>query len=88
MSSDLALLARARAEEEASRLPPLLARAEQLAGTVLLGEHGRKRAGLGDDFWQYRPMMPGDTYRSIDWRRSGRGMRNSCATANGRSRKA
>ncbi|QFS84564.1 hypothetical protein FIU97_17535 [Roseivivax sp. THAF40] len=73
MSSDLALLARARAEEEASRLPPLLARAEQLAGTVLLGEHGRKRAGLGDDFWQYRPMMPGDTYRSIDWRRSGRG---------------
>ncbi|SIS53890.1 Protein of unknown function DUF58 [Roseivivax lentus] len=73
MTPELALQARARAEEEAGRLPALLARAEQLAGTVLLGEHGRRRAGLGDDFWQYRPMMPGDTYRAIDWRRSGRG---------------
>lgn len=64
---------RQHAEEEASTLPPLLARAEQLAGTVLLGDHGRRRAGLGDDFWQYRPMMPGDSYRAIDWRRSARG---------------
>nr|WP_249200573.1 DUF58 domain-containing protein [Thetidibacter halocola] len=64
---------RQRAQEEASRLPALLARAEQLAGTVLLGEHGRRRAGLGDDFWQYRPLRPGDSYRQIDWRRSARG---------------
>ncbi|MDA7423749.1 DUF58 domain-containing protein [Thalassococcus lentus] len=64
---------RQRAQEEASRFPALLARAEQLAGTVLLGEHGRRRAGLGDDFWQYRPMRPGDSYRKIDWRRSARG---------------
>ncbi|MCE0505444.1 MULTISPECIES: DUF58 domain-containing protein [unclassified Roseivivax] len=70
MTPELAL--RARAEGEAARLPPLLARAEQLAGTVLLGEHGRRRAGLGDDFWQYRPLMPGDNYRAIDWRRSAR----------------
>jgi uncharacterized protein (DUF58 family) len=61
------------AQEEAARFPALLARAEHLAGTVLLGEHGRRRAGQGDDFWQYRPMRPGDTYRQIDWRRSGRG---------------
>ena len=61
---------RARAEAQASRLPPLLARAEHLAGTVLLGEHGRRRAGLGDDFWQYRPVQPGDSYTQIDWRRS------------------
>lgn len=60
------------AEQEASRLPPLLARAEQLAGTVLLGEHGRRRAGMGDDFWQYRPVQAGDTRRQIDWRRSAR----------------
>ncbi|MDU8909990.1 DUF58 domain-containing protein [Aestuariicoccus sp. MJ-SS9] len=72
MTSEVALL-RQRAQEEAARFPALLARAEQLAGTVLLGEHGRRRAGLGDDFWQYRPMRPGDTYRQIDWRRSGRG---------------
>jgi uncharacterized protein (DUF58 family) len=64
---------RQRAQEEASRLPALLARAEQLAGTVLLGEHGRRRSGLGDDFWQYRPLRPGDSYRQIDWRRSARG---------------
>ncbi|WP_299845440.1 DUF58 domain-containing protein [uncultured Roseovarius sp.] len=63
---------RSRAEAEAARLPPLLARAEHLAGTVLLGEHGRRRPGLGDDFWQYRPVQPGDSRRTIDWRRSAR----------------
>lgn len=64
---------RERSEREASRLPPLLARAEQLAGTVLLGEHGRRRAGMGDDFWQYRPAQAGDSRRMIDHRRSARG---------------
>ncbi|MEM6588496.1 MAG: DUF58 domain-containing protein [Pseudomonadota bacterium] len=63
---------RARSEAEAAHLPPLLARAEHLAGTVLLGEHGRRRPGLGDDFWQYRPVQPGDERRFIDWRRSAR----------------
>lgn len=63
---------RARAETEAARLPALLARAEHLAGTVLLGEHGRRRPGMGDDFWQYRPVQPGDELRMIDWRRSAR----------------
>lgn len=63
---------RARAEQQAGPLPPLLARAEHLAGTVLLGEHGRRRPGLGDDFWQYRPVQPGDERRFIDWRRSAR----------------
>ena len=63
---------RARAEDEARGFPPLLARAEQLAGAVLLGEHGRRRAGLGDDFWQYRSVQPGDSRRMIDWRRSAR----------------
>jgi len=67
-----ALALRQQSEEEAARLPALLARAEKLAGTVLLGEHGRRRAGLGDDFWQYRPLQEGDSLRSIDWRRSAR----------------
>nr|WP_253196232.1 DUF58 domain-containing protein [Roseovarius sp. PS-C2] len=53
-------------------MPPLMARAEHLAGTVLLGEHGRRRSGMGDDFWQYRPVMAGDALRDIDWRRSGK----------------
>ncbi|MDW3118287.1 MAG: DUF58 domain-containing protein [Roseovarius pacificus] len=63
---------RARSEAEAAALPPLMARAEHLAGTVLLGEHGRRRSGMGDDFWQYRPVMAGDALRDIDWRRSGK----------------
>ncbi|WP_370232354.1 DUF58 domain-containing protein [Cognatishimia sp.] len=61
---------RRRAEAAASKLPPLLARAEHLANTVLLGDHGRRRAGAGDDFWQYRPLQEGDSFRMIDWRRS------------------
>ncbi|MEX0366357.1 MAG: DUF58 domain-containing protein [Ruegeria sp.] len=68
-----ALSLRERSEAEAARLPPLLARAEHLAGTVLLGDHGRRRAGLGDDFWQYRPAQTGDSKRMIDHRRSARG---------------
>lgn len=64
---------RAQAETEAARFPPLLAQAEQLAGGVLLGEHGRRRAGMGDDFWQYRPAQIGDSRRMIDHRRSARG---------------
>ncbi|OYX22681.1 MAG: DUF58 domain-containing protein [Rhodobacterales bacterium 32-66-7] len=43
-----------------------------LAATVMLGEHGRRRAGLGDEFWQYRPAHQGDSARMIDWRRSAR----------------
>lgn len=61
---------RRRAEAAASRLPPLLARADNLANTVLLGDHGRRRSGLGDDFWQYRAVQAGDSYRMIDWRKS------------------
>ncbi|TRW95805.1 DUF58 domain-containing protein [Paracoccus sp. M683] len=36
------------------------------------GAHGLRRAGPGEDFWQYRPAASGDTARSIDWRRSAR----------------
>jgi uncharacterized protein (DUF58 family) len=63
---------RTRAEALGQTLPPLLAEAEMLASTVMLGEHGRRRAGLGDEFWQYRPAHAGDAARSIDWRRSAR----------------
>lgn len=60
------------ADTEAARFPPLLARADQLSGSLLLGEHGRRRAGMGDDFWQYRPLQSGDNHRMVDWRRSAR----------------
>ncbi|MEM9247503.1 MAG: DUF58 domain-containing protein [Pseudomonadota bacterium] len=63
---------RTRAEGLASVLPPLLADAEHLASTVMLGAHGRRRAGVGDEFWQYRPHTQSDEARTIDWRRSAR----------------
>lgn len=70
MTDPLAL--RAEAEHLASPMPTLLAEAEHLATTVILGEHGRRRAGLGDTFWQYRPAQDHDEARLIDWRRSAR----------------
>lgn len=67
-----AVLLRRDAEKISGSLPPLLAEAERLAMTVALGEHGRKRAGPGESFWQYRRAMPGDVLSAVDWRRSGR----------------
>lgn len=63
---------RREAEALASVLPPLLADARHLAATVQMGDHGRRRSGMGDEFWQYRPADPTDEARAIDWRRSGR----------------
>jgi len=63
---------RGGAEGLAGGLPPLLAAAEQLAAAVQMGAHGRRRAGMGDEFWQYRPAHGGDAARAIDWRRSAR----------------
>lgn len=60
------------AEALAQGFPPLLAEASQLAATVSLGTHGRRRAGPGDEFWQFRAAAAGDSLRSIDWRRSAR----------------
>ncbi|WP_370206587.1 DUF58 domain-containing protein [Pararhodobacter marinus] len=54
-------------------LPPLLVAADHLASSVLPGAHGRRRAGSGAEFWQFRPLSPGDGITRIDWRRSARG---------------
>lgn len=64
---------RPKAEGLASALPALLASAEALAATITLGEHGRRQAGTGEAFWQFRPAQAGDPLRRIDWRRSARG---------------
>lgn len=61
---------RQQAEALAGPLPPLLAAAEHLAASVIPGQHGRRRVGQGDEFWQYRPSHAGDEARMIDWRRS------------------
>ena len=63
---------RASAEQLAAQLPPLRAEAHRLARSVHLGSHGRRRAGVGEDFWQFRHAVAGDSARRIDWRRSAR----------------
>ncbi|MDF3852880.1 DUF58 domain-containing protein [Paracoccus sp. P2] len=63
---------RAGAEAASAALPALMLSAERLAAALVPGAHGQRRAGMGEDFWQYRPATAGDTARSIDWRRSAR----------------
>ena len=60
------------AERISGALPPLLAEAERLAASVAPGVHGRKQAGSGETFWQFRAAQPGDPHHSVDWRRSAR----------------
>ncbi len=68
--------ARQATEQFADRLsgaaPSIVAEAERLATTVTLGVHGRRRPGLGENFWEYRPHQPHDGAARIDWRRSAR----------------
>lgn len=52
------------------RLPDLLMEADRIAATVAHGIHGRRRAGPGETFWQFRQYMPGEEAQQIDWRRS------------------
>jgi len=50
-------------------LPPLMVEADHLAASVSLGVHGRRRAGMGESFWQFRRYQNEDAAR-IDWRQS------------------
>jgi uncharacterized protein (DUF58 family) len=61
-----------RGEALSQALPPLLVRAEKVAASVILGVHGRKTAGTGESFWQYRAYGFGDSTQRVDWHRSAR----------------
>lgn len=56
----------------ASRIPRLILEARRVASTVIHGMHGRRRAGSGENFWQYRHFMSGEPASNVDWRRSAR----------------
>ncbi|PPQ38362.1 Protein of unknown function DUF58 [Rhodoblastus acidophilus] len=56
----------------ARRLPGLTLSARHAAASVAAGLHGRRRAGMGENFWQFRPFISGETAQNVDWRRSGR----------------
>ncbi len=58
------------AQTLADRLPDLLLEALRVASTVVHGIHGRRRAGTGETFWQFRQFQGSDPATVIDWRRS------------------
>lgn len=53
-------------------MPRLVLEARRVAATMAHGLHGRRRAGSGETFWQFRPFVMGEAAGRIDWRRSGR----------------
>ena len=55
-----------------ARLPNLVIAARHVAQTVRHGVHGRRRAGSGENFWQFRPFFSGEPSSRVDWRRSAR----------------
>jgi len=56
----------------AQRLPRLILESRRVAASLSHGIHGRRRAGIGETFWQFRPFVVGEAAQRIDWRRSGR----------------
>jgi uncharacterized protein (DUF58 family) len=64
--------ASAKARVAAANLPHLVLEARRIAATVIHGLHGRRRAGSGENFWQFRRFVSGEEARRVDWRRSAR----------------
>jgi uncharacterized protein (DUF58 family) len=56
----------------AASMPRLILEARRVAATVIHGLHGRRRAGSGENFWQYRRFVSGEAAVRVDWRRSAR----------------
>ncbi|MFW5679483.1 MAG: DUF58 domain-containing protein [Pseudomonadota bacterium] len=75
MTIDARVRRRHEAERIGASLPPLQVAAERVAATVAQGVHGRRRVGMGESFWQFRPYQPGDSTAAIDWRQSAKGDR-------------
>jgi uncharacterized protein (DUF58 family) len=61
-----------QARSLAESMPRLILEARRIAATVIHGLHGRRRAGPGENFWQYRRFLSGEPARRVDWRRSAR----------------
>src|SRR5579863_2063466 len=56
----------------AASMPRLILEARRLAATIIHGLHGRRRAGTGENFWQFRRFVWGEPAARVDWRRSAR----------------
>lgn len=62
----------ARSRARAALIPDLLVEASRVANNVHSGWHGRRKRGVGENFWQFRPYVSGENISAIDWRRSAR----------------
>lgn len=62
----------ARGRLRASLVPDLLVEARRIVNTVIAGWHGRRKRGIGENFWQFRHFVEGEQQSRIDWRRSAR----------------
>ncbi|MCZ8185461.1 MAG: DUF58 domain-containing protein [Beijerinckiaceae bacterium] len=60
------------AAQLAEVLPHLVVEARNVAAQLQLGIHGRRRPGPGEEFWEFRPFVAGESTNRIDWRRSAR----------------
>ena len=56
----------------ADRMPRVILEARRVAAAISHGIHGRRRAGSGETFWQFRPFVAGEAAQRVDWRRSAR----------------
>lgn len=61
---------RLQAEKLVTIAPDLKIRANKLANTVWEGIHNRNKAGIGDNFWQFKKYEYGDPVHLIDWKKS------------------
>ena len=73
-SQDSAAVGRAVGDSRtlAASMPRMILEARRVAATVIHGLHGRRRAGPGENFWQYRRFVSGEPAARVDWRRSAR----------------
>jgi len=71
---EIAAIRRADGESRtlAASLPRLVLEARRIAANLIHGLHGRRRAGAGESFWQYRRFVSGEPSQRVDWRRSAR----------------
>jgi uncharacterized protein (DUF58 family) len=70
--SEAARRATGDARTLAAAMPRLILEARRVATTIIHGLHGRRRAGSGESFWQFRRFVSGEPAANVDWRRSAR----------------
>ncbi|WP_375625086.1 MULTISPECIES: DUF58 domain-containing protein [unclassified Bartonella] len=58
--------------KDIGKMPYFLLQARHIANTLITGWHGQRKRGNGENFWQFRPYMEGESITRIDWRRSAR----------------